>query len=93
VADLPVNVMIIDVRTTGEAKSGMFKNAKLIPAEEISARLAEIPKDKFIVTLCSTGVRGEMAYHALKALGYTNVAFVNAKIDFEKDGTYKISQN
>jgi rhodanese-related sulfurtransferase len=45
------------------------------------------------VTLCSTGVRGEMAYHALKALGYTNVAFVNAKIDFEKDGTYKISLN
>jgi rhodanese-related sulfurtransferase len=93
VAELPSNVMIVDVRTAGEAKSGMFKGAKLIPAEEIPERLAEIPKDKLIVTLCSTGVRGEMAYHALKALGYTNVAFVNAKIDFEKDGTYKISQN
>jgi rhodanese-related sulfurtransferase len=93
VGELPANVMIIDVRTANEAKSGMFKNAKLIPAEEIKEHVGEIPKDKLIVTLCSTGVRGEMAYHALKALGYTNIAFVNAKIDFDKNGTYTISQN
>ena len=92
-AELPPNVMIIDVRNTDEGNAGMLKTAKLIPAEEIKDRLAEIPKDKLIVTLCSTGVRGEMAYHALKALGYTNVKFVNAKLDFEKNGTYKISKD
>jgi rhodanese-related sulfurtransferase len=90
-AKLPDNVMIIDVRNPDEVKSGMLKNAKLIPVEEIKDRTAEIPKDKLIVTQCSTGVRAEMAYHALKELGYTNVKYVNAKMEFEKNGTYKIS--
>ena len=92
-AALPDNVMIIDVRNTDEGNSGMLKTAKLIPAEEIKDRVAEIPKDKLIVTHCSTGVRAEMAYHALKDLGYTNVKFLNAKVDFEKGGSYKISKD
>ena len=92
-AELPANVMIIDVRNTDEGNSGMLKTAKLIPAEEIKDRLAEIPKDKLLITHCSTGVRAEMAYHTLKQLGYTNVKFVNAKMEFEKGGAYKISKD
>ena len=92
-AQLPANVMIIDVRNTDEGNSGMLKTARLIPAEEIKDRTAEIPKDKLIITHCSTGVRAEMAYHALKELGYTNVKFVNAKMDFEKNGSYKLSKD
>jgi len=92
-AELPANVMIIDVRNADEGNAGMLKTAKLIPAEEIKDRVAEIPKDKMIVTHCSTGVRAEMAYHALKELGYTNVKFVNAKMEFEKNGSYKISKD
>jgi len=86
----PVNVMIIDVRNQDEANSGMLKTAKLIPAEEIKDRAAEIPKDKLIITHCATGVRAEMAYHALKELGYTNVKFVNSNLEFQKNGTMKI---
>ena len=89
---LPAATMIIDVRNTDEGNAGMLKNAKLIPAEEIKDRTAEIPKDKLIVTHCSTGVRAEMAYHTLKELGYTNVRFLNAKVDFEKNGSYKITK-
>ena len=70
-AVLPANVMIIDVRTAAEAKAGILKTAKLIPFEEIKERLAEIPKDKLIITQCNTGVLAEMAYHTLKELGYT----------------------
>jgi rhodanese-related sulfurtransferase len=90
-AQLPANVLIIDVRNTDEGNAGMLKTAKLIPAEEIKDRAAaEIPKDKLIITHCSTGIRAEMAYHSLKELGYTNVKFVNAKMEFEKNGSYKI---
>jgi rhodanese-related sulfurtransferase len=91
-AELPANVMIIDVRNTDEGNAGMLKTARLIPAEEIKDRMAEIPRDKLVITHCSTGVRAEMVYHALKELGFTNVKFVNARIDFEKNGTYKISK-
>jgi len=80
-AQLPANVMIIDVRNTDEGNSGMLKTARLIPTEEIKDRAAaEIPKDKLIITQCSTGVRAEMAYHMLKELGYPDVKFVNARM-------------
>jgi rhodanese-related sulfurtransferase len=90
-AELPANVMIIDVRNTDEGNAGMLKTAKLIPAEELKDRAAEIPRDKLIIAHCSTGVRAEMAYHTLRELGYTNVKFVNAKIDFDKKGGYTIT--
>jgi len=90
VAAPSADVMILDVRNQDEANSGMLKNAKLIPAEEIKDRAAEIPKDKLIIAHCSTGVRAEMAYHALKELGYTNVKFVNANLEFQKNGSMKI---
>lgn len=89
---LPANVMILDVRNTDEGNAGMLKNAKLIPAEELKDRVAEIPKDKLIVTHCSTGIRAEMAYHALRELGYTNVKFLNAKMEIDKKGAYTITK-
>jgi rhodanese-related sulfurtransferase len=92
-AELPANVMIIDVRNTDEGNSGMLKTARLIPAEEIKDRAAEIPKDKLIVIHCSSGVRAEMAYHTLKELGYSKVKFVNARMEFEKNGSYKLSKD
>jgi rhodanese-related sulfurtransferase len=92
-AEPPANVMIIDARTAAEGKAGMLKTAKLIPAEEIKDRLAEIPRDKQIVFYCNTGVIAEVAYNTLRGQGYTNVKFVNAKVEFEKNGSYKISEN
>jgi rhodanese-related sulfurtransferase len=90
---LPPTVIIIDVRNEDEiAKTGMLKNAVNIPEEDLKAKAERIPKDKLIITLCTTGVRAEMGYHALKELGYSNVRFLNAKTDFEKDGTYKITK-
>jgi rhodanese-related sulfurtransferase len=86
-------VMIIDVRNTDEvAKSGILMNAVNIPEEELKANMTRIPKDKLVITHCATGVRAEMAYHALRELGYTNVRFVNAKIEVEKGGAYTISK-
>lgn len=92
VAELPPNVMIIDARSAAEGKAGMLKNAKMISAEEIKDRVAEIPKDKLIVFYCNTGVIAEVAYNTLKGLGYTNVKFVNAKVEFDKTGNSKISK-
>lgn len=92
-ADLPASVMIIDARSASEGKAGMLKTAKLIPAEEIKDRLAEIPKDKLVVFYCNTGTIAEVAYNTLKGQGYTNVKFLNAKVVFDKNGSYKISKD
>lgn len=88
----PADTLILDVRNADEANAGMIKGAKLVPDEDILARLAEIPKDRRIVAHCSTGVRAEMAYHKLKDKGY-NVAFVKADIEIDKAGRMTIEAN
>lgn len=91
-AKTPADTLILDVRNNDEANAGMIKGAKLVPDDEILARLAEIPKDKRIVTHCSTGIRAEMAYHKLKEKGY-NVAFVKGDIEIDKAGKLTIVAN
>lgn len=86
----PPDVLILDVRNADEAAAGMIKGAVLIPDEELTARLGELPKDKRIVTHCLTGIRAEMAYHKLKEAGY-NAAFLNNDIEVAKDGSFKIT--
>jgi rhodanese-related sulfurtransferase len=86
----PADVLILDVRNSDEANAGMIKGAMLVPDEELAARMAEVPKDKRIVTHCITGIRAEMAYHKLKEAGY-NVSFLNADIDVAKNGSFKIT--
>lgn len=88
----PGDTLILDVRNQDEANAGMIKGAKLIPDEDLLARLAEVPKDKRIVAHCSTGVRAEMAYHKLKDKGY-NAAFVKADIEIDKSGKLTIEAN
>lgn len=88
---LPPDKIILDVRDEDEAMHGMLKGAKNIPAQEILDRLAEIPKDKEIITHCVTGVRAEMAYHTLKEAGL-KARFLNANIKIDKDGKYEISK-
>ncbi len=87
----PPDVMILDVRNQDEGNAGMIKGAKLIPDEEILQRIAEVPRDKQIITHCSTGVRAEMAYHKLKEKGY-NVKFLNALVTIDKDGKFEITK-
>jgi rhodanese-related sulfurtransferase len=91
-AATPADVLIIDVRNPDETRAGAVKGAKLIPEEELLARIGEVPKDKRIVTYCSTGVRAEMAYHKLRDNGY-NAGFLYAQLDVKKDGTFKVTAN
>jgi rhodanese-related sulfurtransferase/plastocyanin len=86
----PVDVVILDVRNQDEANAGMIKGALLIPDEELASRMSEVPKNKQIVTHCATGVRAEMAYHKLKDAGY-NATFLNADIEIDKAGNFKIA--
>jgi len=74
--------LILDVRGQDELADGVFPGSVNIPATQLSARVGELPKDKKIVTHCSTGIRAEMTYNVLKQAGFTNVAFLNAGVDF-----------
>lgn len=92
-AAIPEDTVVLDVRNADEVTAGMIKGAVNISAEEIKENLAKIPKDKKIITHCATGVRAEMAYHELKKLGYANVSFLNANIEIQKNGSFKITKD
>lgn len=84
------DVVILDVRTDDETEVGKIAAAIAIPAEEVVERLDEIPKDKDVYIHCSTGIRAEMAYVALKEKGY-NAKFLDANIEVSEDGSYEIT--
>lgn len=87
---MPVDVLILDVRNADEANAGMIKGARLIPDEDLAARIGELPKDKRIIAHCSTGIRAEMAYYKLKEAGF-KAGFLNEEIDVAKNGSFKIT--
>jgi rhodanese-related sulfurtransferase len=82
-------IFVLDARTPQEYESGHFPGSVSIPLEQLKSRLAEIPKDKFIVVHCKTGGRGEIGYKMLKEEGYS-VKFLNAECECSPTGEYEI---
>jgi rhodanese-related sulfurtransferase len=82
-------IYVVDARTPEEYKSGHFPGSVSIPLEQMKSRLAEIPKDKFIVVHCKTGGRGEIGYRMLKEEGYA-VKFLNAECECSLSGEFEI---
>ncbi len=85
------DVVILDVRTDDETEAGKIASAIAIPAEEVVDRLDEIPQDKEVFIHCSTGIRAEMAYVALKEKGY-KAKFLDANIEVSDGGGYEITE-
>ncbi len=86
------NVVILDVRTDEEAEEGMIAGAIAIPAEEVTERISELPKDKKVYIHCSTGIRAEMAFISLKEKGI-DASFLDANIKVAQGGKYEITAN
>lgn len=68
-------VIIVDVRQPVETQSGSVPGAVLIPLTEFGRRLAELPHDRPILTICRSSHRSPIAARQLKRAGYdvTNV--------------------
>jgi rhodanese-related sulfurtransferase len=62
--------LIVDVRTSGEFKSGHIKNAINIPVDTIGTKVKELKqKGKPIITCCASGMRSSRAASVLKQNG------------------------
>jgi len=64
------SVVVVDVRTAKEFRSGHIAGAKHIPLQEIAQHLDEIPRDQRVVTVCHSGARSRMAARQLLRHGY-----------------------
>lgn len=66
-------VVLVDVRETYEWDTGHIEGALHIPMQQIPKRLAEIPRDRDLVTICRSGSRSAHAQHYLLSQGFTHV--------------------
>ena len=88
VAQSPDTIHIIDVRDPEEFEQGHISGAVNLSIDDLEDKLAELPSDKPIVFVCSTGARSGEAYDIVKLLREDlEVYFVNAEITYNPDGT------
>jgi len=72
---LSQNALVIDVRTKEEYQMAHFKDALLIPYDEIEKNLKNLEpyKDKPIILYCRSGRRAGIAKQILEQNGFKNV--------------------
>jgi rhodanese-related sulfurtransferase len=67
-------VQVVDVREHDEWRAGHIDGATHIPLGALASRVAELDRDKPIVTICRSGHRSMAAAQALKGAGFSDVA-------------------
>lgn len=72
---------IVDVREDWEIDVVSLDDTLNIPLGELVARVAEIPKDRQIATLCHSGMRSAQAATFLQNSGYDQVYNIAGGID------------
>jgi rhodanese-related sulfurtransferase len=63
------DLQVVDVRERYERDAGHIEGSRHIPLVELSARAAEIERDRPVVFYCRVGARSDMAAQALRAGG------------------------
>jgi rhodanese-related sulfurtransferase len=90
----PEAFTLIDVRDADEFAKGHLKTAENIPVEKLEARIKDLPSDKPVIFLCSTGARsGEAYYMAKEVRPELETYYVEAEIDFKRDGSFTLKKN
>ncbi|WP_212828644.1 rhodanese-like domain-containing protein [Catellatospora sp. TT07R-123] len=73
VADVPLDVYLLDVREDDEWSAGHAPGAVHLPMMEIPARMAEVPQDREVVVVCRVGGRSGQVVAYLRQQGWDNV--------------------
>lgn len=86
------NLQLIDVRTPAEYAEGHLTNAKLIPLQELEARLAEIDKGQPVLLYCRSGNRSGIALKILNDKGYTQAKHMSGGINAWKSSGMPVTK-
>lgn len=64
------SVYILDVRQPNEWRQGHIHGSRNVPLMQVKSRLATLPRDKTIVTVCASGHRSAAAARTLRRSGH-----------------------
>ena len=71
------NIQFVDVRTPGEYKGNHIRGFKNIPLQQLAQKAEkELSKEKEVIVICQSGMRGQQASKILKKLGFSKVTNV-----------------
>jgi glyoxylase-like metal-dependent hydrolase (beta-lactamase superfamily II)/rhodanese-related sulfurtransferase len=78
VATHRAEVSVLDVRSPQECSGelGYLEGARIIPLDELRARVAEVPSDRPVVVVCQTGKRSALGAAILRRASFGRVANV-----------------
>lgn len=79
-------VVLLDVRQPFETAGGVAPGAVLIPMPELGRRLAELPKDRPILTICRSSHRSPIVARQLKRAGYDVVNVSGGMLEWREAG-------
>ena len=65
------NFLLLDVRTPAEHAADAIEGSYLLPVQELSSRVRELPRDREIVVYCRVGNRSAFAASFLAKQGYS----------------------
>ena len=68
---LQQGAFFLDVRSQEEWGQTHIAKSILIPLDQLSSRLSEVPKDKDVVVICRSGARSREGMTILRDAGYT----------------------
>lgn len=77
---------LIDVRTPEEYVTARVPGARLIPLDELSARVDEVPKGRRVYVICAVGGRSLAAATALNRAGFDTVSVAGGTIKWVEEG-------
>jgi rhodanese-related sulfurtransferase len=83
---------VLDVRSQAEWDEFHLKGSTLIPLEELSDRVAELPQDEEIVVVCRSGRRSRLAAATLMEAGFTNVVSMEGGLQDWRDAGYPVEE-
>ena len=62
--------LLVDVRGEAERAAGFIAGSRHVPLDELRLHLAELPRDRELVTYCQTGQRSYVAARLLRQRGF-----------------------
>ena len=83
---------VLDVRSQDEWNQYHIHDSKLIPLDELSNRITELPKDKDIVVVCLSGHRSQSGSAVLQQAGITRVFCLRGGLKAWMDANYPIEK-
>jgi hydroxyacylglutathione hydrolase len=74
--DGPDAPLVIDVRQASEYAAGHVPGSLHLGAGELQERLADLPRDRPVATICASGYRSSVAASLLRNNGFEDVSWV-----------------